>query len=246
MNTAALSIINLSISRGGKSLYNCFSLEADAEKVTCLIAPSGSGKTTLLDYIGGILDKSADVQGKVLFEGKEVRPAVSFLFQEPRLIPSADVIQNVMFPLLNCMDKNKAETRARLFLDRVQLSAKCSSFPRELSGGERQRVSMARCFSYPSKLLLMDEPFQSQDMRIKLRLIETLQQLLLSENRTVLFVTHDVREAVLLSDRILVMDGNPLHMVLDERNSRKGDDDLEKRISAVVSGSVSASEDIRF
>lgn len=237
MSGTALAIDGLSLVRGGKELYRDFHLETEAEKVTCIIAPSGSGKTTLLDYVAGIPLEHAEVHGNVFFEGKTERPAVSFLFQEPRLIPSADILRNVMFPLVNVMDRKRAEQRARLFLDRVQLSGKCSAFPGELSGGEKQRASMARSFAYPSKLLLMDEPFQSQDLRIKLRLIETLRELLASEKRTVLFVTHDVQEAVVLSDRIVVMDGSPLRVVLDENHVEKEDEMFVKRIASLVSGS---------
>jgi ABC-type nitrate/sulfonate/bicarbonate transport system ATPase subunit len=236
MSGTALSITGLSLVRGGKELYRGFCLEAEPEKVTCIIAPSGSGKTSLLDYIAGILDERAAVSGTVLFEGRPERPAVSFLFQEPRLIPTADILQNVMFPLVNIMTEDEAERRARFFLDRVQLSAKYFSFPGELSGGEKQRASMARSFAYPSKLLLMDEPFQSQDLRIKLRLIEILRELLVSEKRTVLFVTHDVQEAAALSDRIIVMDGSPLHIVFDGIQTEKGDEKFTKRIESLVSG----------
>jgi sulfonate transport system ATP-binding protein len=235
MSIPALSIHGLSIVSGARELYRDFSLEAEENKVTCLIAPSGSGKTTLLDFIAGTLyTENVSTCGKILFAGKSDRPAVSFLFQEPRLIPSATVMQNVILPLVNVMDRNAAEARARLFLDRVQLSAKATSYPDELSGGEKQRVSMARSFAFPSKLLLMDEPFQSQDLRIKLHLMDTLQQLLAAEKRTVLFVTHDVKEAVLLSDRIIVMDGTPLHVVLDEQHVIKGSVALEKHITSLV------------
>ena len=143
-------------------------------------------------------------------------------------------MQNVVLPLVNVMDRKEAEERARLFLDRVSLSAESASYPDELSGGEKQRVSMARSFAFPSKLLLMDEPFQSQDLRIKLHLMDILQQLLDTERRTVLFVTHDVKEAVLLSDRIIVMDGTPLRVVLDEKQVTKGSTVLEKQITSLV------------
>ncbi|MCK9169740.1 MAG: ATP-binding cassette domain-containing protein [Treponema sp.] len=236
MSGNSLSIVGLSIIRGEKELYHNFFLEAASEKVTCIIAPSGSGKTTLLDYVAGIPLEHAEVHGQIFFAGKTERPAVSFLFQEPRLIPSADILHNVMFPLVNVMSREKAEKRARLFLDRVQLSEKCTSLPDELSGGEKQRASMARGFAYPSKLLLMDEPFQSQDLRIKLHLIETLRQLLSSEKRTVLFVTHDVQEAVSLSDRIVVMDGSPLKVVLDENQVKTEDKAFEERVTSFVCG----------
>jgi sulfonate transport system ATP-binding protein len=235
MNIPALSIHDLSIASGDRELYRGFSLDAEENKVTCMIAPSGSGKTTLLDFIAGTLyPGNVTVHGGILFSGKTERPAVSFLFQEPRLIPSATVMQNVVLPLVNVMDTKEAEDRARLFLDRVSLSFESASYPDELSGGEKQRVSMARSFAFPSKLLLMDEPFQSQDLRIKLRLMDTLQQLLDTERRTVLFVTHDVKEAVFLSDRIIVMDGTPLQVVLDEKQVIKSSSALEKQITSLV------------
>jgi len=234
--SCTLSITGLSVVRGGKELYRNFNLQAEAGKVTCIIAPSGSGKTTLLDHVAGIPGEHTAAEGTILFAGKAERPAVSFLFQEPRLVPSATVLQNVMFPLVNVMDKTAAEQRARQFLDRVQLSSKNAAFPEELSGGEKQRASMARSFAYPSEILLMDEPFQSQDLRIKLRLMDTLRQLLASEKRTVLFVTHDVQEAAALSDRIIVMDGSPLRVVLDVNQNGTENADIVRQITALVSG----------
>ncbi|MBQ9495746.1 MAG: ABC transporter ATP-binding protein [Treponema sp.] len=229
----SISINNIAIVRDKKQLYSNFSLHVASEKVTCAIAPSGSGKTTLLCCIAGTL-RNALAEGSILFNGAAARPSISFLFQEPRLIPSATVLQNVMLPLVNVMSKEAAKLRALHFLENVELGDKCASFPDELSGGEAQRVAVARSFAFPSSVLLLDEPFQSQDLKIKLHLIKITQRLLAIEKRTVFFVTHDPKEAVLLSDRILILAGTPLKIIFDEQNIRKNDAELENTIASLV------------
>ena len=232
---SSVAFQDVTITRDGKQLYRNFSLEAESGSVTCLIAPSGSGKTTLLDFAAGVLDsRSAEVSGSVLFDGKTERPPVSFLFQEPRLIPSATVMQNIMIPLVNVMDKDTAQAKTRFFLDQVQLGTRMDAYPAELSGGERQRAAIARCFAYPAGILFMDEPFQSLDMRIKFHLEQLLEQLIRQEQKTVLFATHDVQEAVMLSDRIIVLEGTPVRVILDEESEGSPAPELEKRITALV------------
>ncbi|MBP3709402.1 MAG: ABC transporter ATP-binding protein [Treponema sp.] len=235
MDNTALSISGLTIIRNNKVLYKDFSLVVKKNAVTCLIAPSGSGKTTLLDYIANTLDDSASyAHGNMTFGENGGHPLFSFLFQEPRLIPSATVLQNVLLPLVNVMDFSQAKRRAYEFIERVELAEKINSFPDELSGGEKQRTAIARSFAFPSNFFLFDEPFQSQDLKIKLHLIAIVRQLLAAEKRTVLFVTHDAKEAVILSDRIIVMEGNPLCIIFDESDFNKGDVQLENKITSLV------------
>jgi|WetSurMetagenome_2_1015567.scaffolds.fasta_scaffold16768_3 ABC-type nitrate/sulfonate/bicarbonate transport system ATPase subunit len=232
---SAISIQHLSLSRGGKKLYDDFSLEIAPHSVNALIAPSGSGKTTLLAWIAGVLVyENAESKGTLLFDNKNESPRISFLFQEPRLIPGISIFQNVMLPLLNVMDKTAAEQRAEYFIHRVSLFWKKNVYPCELSGGERQRAAAARAFAYPSGILLMDEPFQSQDLRIKNKLIETLETLIAEEGRTVIFVTHDIEEAVSLGERLIVMDGSPLSVRMDTLNDKKNKDTLVRTVRDLV------------
>ena len=235
MGEPFLSIRSLYVSRGGRALYHDFSLDASAMQTTCLIAPSGAGKTTLLDFIAGILPgEETEASGTVLFDGREERPRMSFLFQEPRLIAQATVLQNVMLPLVNVMTVREAEASAERFLSMVHLEQRARALPGGLSGGERQRVSMARSFAYPSPLLLMDEPFQSQDLRIKKTLISILSDLLRKERRTALFVTHDAEEAALLSDRIILLDGSPLSIKADITADGQSTAETVQKITSLV------------
>ena len=200
----SLSFSTLSLSRGNKELFRDFSFTAEEKKVSCIMAPSGSGKTTLLSWIAR----------KLCAEGR----IVSFLFQEPRLIPSATVLQNVLLPLSNVLPPETALRRAADFLERVQLGQKAHSLPAALSGGEQRRAAVARSFAYPAHILLMDEPFQSQDLKMKLELCRVLRELLAAEPRTVLCATHDIREATEIADRILIMEGSPLAVKEDIRD----------------------------
>ena len=198
---------NLSIKRGEKQIYENFSQEFEERKVTVLLAPSGAGKTTLLDFMAGLVKSQ---EGQV--SGIE---RISYLFQEPRLLPWYSLEKNVFIPVAEVLDKKEAEERCEFFLHEVELDGRKHALPRNCSGGERQRCALARAFAYPSSLLLMDEAFQSQDILIKLRLMELTEKLLKSEKRTVILVTHDVREALCLGDKILFLSGSPLSVSYD-------------------------------
>jgi len=205
-------IDNLCVNRGGKQLFQNFSIEFEAGKTTVIMAPSGSGKTTLLDCIAGLylFDSGSVFAGSVFLHP-------SYLFQEPRLLPWRTLEENVVLPLLNIIPQDEAHDRARMFLAKTGLSDRCRSYPAHLSGGERQRVALARAFAFPSPLLLMDEAFQSQDLHLKMELMSLMKRLLCEEKRTVLLVTHDPREALCLGDRILLLSGQPLAVVRDIR-----------------------------
>lgn len=211
MDKVSVSIKNLCLSRGGKRLFENFYLDVEQQKVTAIIAPSGSGKTTLLSWILGLGTENCVIDSGELFCEKPV----SVIFQEPRLLQNISVLENVKLPLLNFMPHEQAQERALKFIEYVSLPEKTASLPGNISGGERQRVSVARAFAFESKTVLMDEPFQSLDLRIKYSIIKTIKSLLQKEPRTLLFVTHDVEEAAFLADRIIVLDGQPLEIKLD-------------------------------
>lgn len=207
-------IENLKVIRGTKSIYNDFSIMFEAGTVTALLAPSGAGKTTLLDCIASILQpKNGTVKIGSTFVQKTSKKMqgsqkVSYLFQEPRLLPWCSLLKNCTLPLQNIMPKEEAFNRAVNFLSSAGLKDKINEYPVNLSGGERQRAAVARAFAVKTPVLLMDEAFQSQDIALKEQLMQLLKNLLKIEKRTVICVTHDIREALQLSDRIVVL--NPV------------------------------------
>jgi ABC-type nitrate/sulfonate/bicarbonate transport system ATPase subunit len=218
----ALSVSDFSAVRAGRELYRNFSLELAPSSSTALVAPSGAGKTTLLDFTASLLGKEdGSFSGRITSSGGKGtdigRPQISYIFQEPRLFPACTVLENVMLPLLHSTDRNAAKERALRFIRECGLESKAAAFPGELSGGERQRAALARAFAFPSPLMLLDEAFQGQDLAQKVSLMDLYGRLLAECPRTVLFVTHDIREALACCSRILVLQGSPLHVELDEQ-----------------------------
>ncbi len=175
-----------------------------------VIGPSGCGKSTLFNIIGGLLE---GYTGAVKVAGETVRgphPAIGMIFQEESTFPWRTVIDNVAFPL-EIAGVRKAERleRARHFVELVGLDGFERRYPAELSGGMRQRVSMARTLASEPKILLMDEPFAALDEQTRLLLGDKVLQIQQELKQTTLLITHNITEAVQLSDRILVMTYRP-------------------------------------
>lgn len=190
-------IENLNIRIGEKSLFENFNLTVKENTVTGILAPSGSGKTTLLNWVAGLLSSDFDYSPYQNFG------SISYVFQEPRLIPNLTVLENVMLPIQKKVKKNEARLIAESFLEKVQLTDKKNLLPESLSGGEKQRVSIARAFAYPAEILLLDEPLQSQDTELRHKLLELIKSLLKANPRTVLFVSHYEEELKVLCDDII-------------------------------------------
>jgi NitT/TauT family transport system ATP-binding protein len=175
-----------------------------------VIGPSGCGKSTLFNVIGGLLD---GYEGAVKVAGERVRgphPAIGMIFQEESTFPWRTVIDNVAFPLeIAGLPKAERYERARHFVKLVGLDGFERRYPAELSGGMRQRVSMARTLAAQPKILLMDEPFASLDEQTRLLLGDKVLQIQQQLKQTTLLITHNITEAVQLSDRVLVMTYRP-------------------------------------
>jgi len=175
-----------------------------------VIGPSGCGKSTLFNVIGGLLD--AD-EGTVKVTGERVvgpHRSIGMIFQEESTFPWRNVIDNVAFPLeIAGLPKSERYDRARHFVGLVGLDGFERRYPAELSGGMRQRVSMARTLAAQPKILLMDEPFAALDEQTRLLLGDKVLQIQQELKQTTLLITHNITEAVQLSDRILVMTYRP-------------------------------------
>ena len=186
------------------------SFEVKPGEFLAVIGPSGCGKSTLFNVMGGLLD---GYEGRVTVAGETVRgphPSIGMIFQEESTFPWRTVIDNVAFPLeIAGMAKAERLEKARHFVHLVGLDGFERRYPAELSGGMRQRVSMARTLASEPKILLMDEPFASLDEQTRLLLGDKVLQIQQELKQTTLLITHNLTEAVQLSDRILVMTYRP-------------------------------------
>lgn len=203
-NEFILQIKDLSVSQEEKKLFSDFSLELKSNQIIGIKGPSGKGKTTLLNCIADVLpkDNTFVITGSIQ---KKSNIKISYVFQEHRLIPFISVLKNVMLPLEKIMPKGEAEQIAINYLKEFELLYKKDNFPNELSGGEKQRVSLARAFAYPSDLLLMDEPFQSQDLEKKQKLIMMTKNILQKESRAIIFVSHSEDELAQLCEKTFLL-----------------------------------------
>lgn len=180
-----------------------------------LVGPSGCGKTTLLKICAGLVSPTT---GQIrLGTGDERRPQdLGMVFQSAVMLPWRTVLENVMLPAdVFGLDKAEARDRARTLLQLMRLEQVESNYPVELSGGMQQRVSIARALLADPPIIFMDEPFGALDAMTREELNMQLQEVQRSQHKTVLFVTHNIQEAVLLSDRVLVMSPGPGRIVAD-------------------------------
>lgn len=184
-------------------------LHIKAGEFVCFVGPSGCGKTTLLNMIAGLDEPSS---GTIQLNGQKISGPGSdrvVIFQESALFPWLTVIQNVEFGLVGRMSAQKRREIAKAFLHLVHLGKFEHAFPHQLSGGMKSRVAIARALALNPSVLLMDEPFAALDAQTRGLLHEELQDIFQQTKQTVLFVTHNAREAVRLGDRVLVFSARP-------------------------------------
>ena len=187
-------------------------LDVRRAEFVSLVGPSGCGKTTVLNLVAGLLTPSS---GAVFYDGRALRELngrAGYMTQKDTLLPWRTAEDNIGIPLeLKCRSVERSEIRRRVaeIMELVGLAGFERHYPAELSGGMRKRVALARTLIYEPETLLMDEPFGALDAQLKLLMQDQLQRLTQQRRMTVLFVTHDLAEAIALSDRVVVMSARP-------------------------------------
>ena len=208
------------------------SLDIPAAKLTAILGPSGCGKTTLLKVIAGLIKPTS---GSVKVRGKEIEgpgPDRALVFQDFALPPWATVLQNVGFGLrARGVPKKERDETSLHYIKEVGLLGFEDKYPHQLSGGMRQRTGLARALTINSDILLMDEPFSAVDEQMRRKLQEDLLNLLKVENKTVIFVTHSIEEAVYLADQVIILSGRPgsIAEIVYPKIDRTGEIDLIRR-----------------
>ena len=191
--------------REAELVLDHISIQVTEGELVALIGPSGCGKSTVLNIVAGLIKAS---QGRVAFATAETR--VSYVFQRPRLLPWRNVERNVAFSLeQTAMSAHARRAAVRTALTRVSLEGHEHKYPHELSGGMQQRVALARGLAIDPRLLLLDEPFGALDALTRSYMQEELEGIVRRAGTTAILVTHDIDEALLLADRVLVMSSRP-------------------------------------
>ena len=196
--------------RGKTVALNGVNLDIKENEFICVVGPSGCGKSTLLNIIAGLLEPTsgaAYLYGKKI-EGTGVERGV--VFQQYALFPWRTVLKNVMFPLeMKKTPADEAEKIARKYIKSVGLEGFENAYPKELSGGMRQRVAIARAYAADPEVLLLDEPFGALDAQTRVQLQTELLETWEKEKKTCFFITHDVEEAIILAQRVIIMSARP-------------------------------------
>ena len=220
-----IELNNVTVSYGDLKVIDDISLTFEDNKVTCIIGRSGAGKTTLLNVIADTIQ----------YEGtKRNDGEIAYIFQNERLIPTLTAKQNVEYVLGNLPKAERAKL-AEEMLEAVNLKEFMNNYPHTLSGGMQQRVSMARAFAYKSDILLVDEPFKGLDIVLTERLTALFNKMLEQNKKTVVYVTHNIGEALLIADRIIVLSSYPAKIVYDVplTSDKKGRTPIDADLSAI-------------
>jgi NitT/TauT family transport system ATP-binding protein len=208
----AISLENISQTFGSYTAVDGIDLDIGAAKFVSVVGPSGCGKSTLLNLAAGLIAPS---QGSVSIFGSPLNSLnrrAAYMFQQDALLPWKTVLENVGLGLH--FRGTFSEAKARQWVDRVGLAAFADKFPSQLSGGMRKRVAMAQCWIVDPDILLMDEPFSALDVHTRMRMEGELLDLWTASPKTVLFVTHDLEEALSLSDEVVVLSAGPASHII--------------------------------
>lgn len=228
--TGSLLLEKVAHGYNGLQVVHEVNLAVQPGELVVLVGPSGCGKTTLLNLLSGFL---TPVSGILRTEG-----LVRTVYQQDGLFPWLTVGENIGMGLRGVKDKARRERELRELLELIHLGQFRDHYPHQLSGGMRQRVELARVVAGDSDILLMDEPFSALDYQTRMRMRQELVQLLEKRPRTVVFVTHDIEEAVVLADRVLVLSQRPTRivreLVIDAPRPRNPTDDAVVAASRAI------------
>ena len=207
---AAIRIRGLTHTFGGLRVLDRIDLDVAPKEFVAIVGPSGCGKTTLLNILGALLPVQS---GEVTIAGAAPKPGnrdIAFMFANDALLPWRTTLRNALFGVeVRGEASSEVKAHAHEMLERIGLGAFEQAYPRQLSRGMRQRAALARTFLMNSSYLLMDEPFGALDAQTRLTLQRLLLDLWEANRRTVVFITHDLTEAVLLADRVIVFGARP-------------------------------------
>ena len=219
-----IELINISKKYDDLILLEDFNINFEKNKITCLFGPSGVGKTTIANIVAGIIPVD-----KGYVEGID-NSLFSYVFQEPRLLKWYNVYENIDFVLKDVYKPDKRAEIINSYLKMVELNDYKSYEIDALSGGMAQRVSLARAFAYPSHILIMDEPFKGLDNKLKNEMSSLFLKMWNLSQRTVIFITHDVEEAIGLSHIIYTLKNRPVNIVdrLIVNNNVNNKEDIKK------------------
>ncbi|MBQ9514193.1 MAG: ATP-binding cassette domain-containing protein [Clostridia bacterium] len=209
---AMIELKNINKSYKDKSVYSDFNFNIESNKITAILGESGSGKTTLLNMIAGITDYTGEIKNKP--------KKVSFVFQNAVLIPSLTVLENIKLVVPDISDEEIISELMKMGLNSVY-----NFYPKSLSGGMARRVAIIRAMLFNGDVMLLDEPFSSLDISLKSYLIRKIKEYQKESGKTVIFVTHDIGEALSLADRIAVISDGKI--IKDVKSVKK---DTEKEL----------------
>jgi len=214
LNENILEIKDISVefknNKEKKKVLDSIRLDVKKGEIVSIIGPSGCGKSTLLSAIGGI---NTNFTGEILVNEKKVTSPSSqrgYIFQKPALFDWLSVVDNVGYGLkLKKMNKEQIKSKSLKYIEEIGLSSYENYYPKQLSGGMQQRVALARVLILEPEILLMDEPFSALDYQTRLEMQKLTLKLWSHYKPSIVFITHDIEEAIIMSDRVVVMSKNP-------------------------------------
>jgi len=207
MELIMIKLNNVCKEYNNELLYNNFNIDFEENKISCILGPSGIGKTTLVNMITGLIIPDS---GEIMLP---LNSKFSYVFQEPRFLEWYSVYDNIEFVLREYYNVAERKAIINKTLALVGLSDFLNYKISELSGGMAQRVSLARAFAYPSNILILDEPFKGLDYKLEEDLLIKFKSIWQNDKRTVLFITHDIEQALFLSDYIYIFNNKPVEVV---------------------------------